>query len=168
MMKALLLAAALLLPSTAYAQTTSTDRLPPANPLPYADADSAAVMAPVSRLLAALAARDPAALLAQLRPDGGATIATEGADGQHTVRHLTWAEFADNLKPGPEKFDERLSDPAIEVDGDIAMVWAPYVFRIDGKVSHCGIDHFSLVRENGAWKIANISWTKRTTGCPAQ
>ena len=43
-------------------------------------------------------------------------------------------------------------DPAIEIDGDVAMVWAPFVVRVGGKVSNCGIDHFDLVRENGAWK----------------
>lgn len=149
-------------------QTAPSDKLPPANPVAYEDADAAAVMAPVNALFAALAARDPAALLAQLRPDGGATVAIEGPHGERTVSYFTAAQFAEHLKPGPEKFEERISDPAIEVDGDIAMVWAPYVFRIDGKVSHCGVDHFSLARENGTWKIANISWSQRTTGCPAR
>ena len=45
------------------------------------------------------------------------------------------------------------------------MVWSPYVFTIDGKVSHCGTDHFDMVREAGRWKIANLTWSKRTTGC---
>ena len=34
----------------------------------------------------------------------------------------------------------------------LAMVWAPFVVRIGGKVTNCGIDHFDLVRENGTWK----------------
>lgn len=167
-MRFLALTLALLAPLPAAAQSRASDKLPPANALAYADDESAAVMAPVNALFAALAERDPAALLAQLRPDGGATVAIEGPNGQRAVSHRTWAQFAEHLKPGPEKFEERISDPAIEVDGDIAMVWAPYVFRIDGKVSHCGVDHFDLIRENGAWKIANISWTQRTTGCPAK
>src|SRR3546814_10786446 len=37
--------------------------------------------------------------------------------------------------------------PAVEIDGDIAMVWAPYTFLLDGKPHHCGIDHFDLIRE---------------------
>ena len=54
---------------------------------------------------------------------------------------------------------------AVDIDGDIAMVWSPYVFTIDGKVAHCGTDHFDMVREDGRWKIANLTWSKRTTGC---
>ncbi|MDB5681031.1 MAG: hypothetical protein JWO16_836, partial [Sphingomonas bacterium] len=110
---------------------------------------------------------DSAIVLAAMRPDGTATAANEKADGTRSVRRMTGAEFAAGIKPGPERFEERLTDPAIEIDGDIAMVWSPYVFLVDGKVHHCGVDHFDLVREGGSWKVANITWSSRTTGCPA-
>jgi len=103
-----------------------------------------------------------------MRPDARATVAVEKADGSRDVRRMTAAEFASHIKPGPERFEERLTDPAIEVDGDIAMIWSPYVFLVDGKVQHCGVDHFDVVRQNGSWKVANVTWSQRTTGCPAQ
>ncbi|MGR6327859.1 nuclear transport factor 2 family protein [Sphingomonas sp. XXL09] len=148
-------------------QVQASDKLPPANPLPYADADAANVMAPIDAMFRGLAARDGAAILAQVRPDGGATVVAERPDGRREVRHTSWAEFAAGVKPGPERYQERLTDPAVEVDGDIAMVWSPYVFTIDGKVHHCGTDHFDLVREDGRWRVLNVTWTQRTTGCPA-
>jgi len=147
------------------AQITPMQPMPKGTGLPLADADTSAVMAPIDRLFAGLAARDPQALLAQLRPEGGATVAIEQADGTRVVSHMAWADFANHLKPGPERYEERLTDPAVEMDGDIAMVWSPYTFLIDGKVHHCGVDHFDLVREAGAWKILNITWSQRTTGC---
>ena len=70
------------------------------------------------------------------------------------------------MKPG-QGFQERISDPAIEIDGDVAMVWAPFVVRVDGKVSNCGYDLFDLVRDNGTWKIMNVTFSSRTD-CPAQ
>lgn len=142
------------------------DKLPPANPLPYEDADAAAVLAPVNAMFAGLAARDATAIQAQTRPEGGATVAVERPDGTRSIRHMRWAEFTAGIKPGPERYEERLTQPAIEVDGDIAMVWSPYIFLIDGKVHHCGIDHFDLIRENGAWKVLNVTWSQRTAGCP--
>lgn len=148
-------------------QTQASDKLPPANPLPYADADAANVMAPIDAMFRGLAARDGAAILAQVRPDGGTTVVIERPDGRREVRHTSWAEFAGGVKPGPERYQERLTDPAVEVDGDIAMVWSPYVFTIDGKMHHCGTDHFDLVREDGRWRVLNVTWTQRTTGCPA-
>lgn len=168
-MKQLLAALLLLLaPLPALAQNTPTPRLPPANPLPYEDAEAAAVLAPINAMFAGLAAQDGAAILAQTRPEGGATVAVEKPDGGRSIRHLSWAEFAAGIKPGPQKLEERQTMPAIEVDGDIAMVWSPYLFLVDGKVRHCGTNHFDLVREGGAWKVLNVTWTQRTAGCPAQ
>ena len=161
-------ALALLAPLPALAQTTPTPKLPPANPLPYEDADAAAVMTPINAIFAGLAAHDGAAILAQTRPEGGATVAIEKPDGSRTIRHLSWTEFTAGIKPGPEKLEERISTPAIEVDGDIAMVWAPFVFLIDGKPHHCGVNHFDLIRENGSWKVLNVTWSQRTTGCTVQ
>ncbi|MBE2990596.1 hypothetical protein IFR23_01040 [Sphingomonas sp. CFBP 13603] len=132
---------------------------------PAVATEEAGVMVPIDALLAALAARDGQAILAQVRPDGGATVAEEKADGTRTVRRMAWPAFAATIKPGPERYAERLTDPAVDIDGDIAMVWSPYVFTIDGKVAHCGTDHFDMVREAGRWKIANITWSSRTTGC---
>jgi hypothetical protein len=83
------------------------------------------------------------------------------------LRQQSWAEFAQRIKPDAA-FQETISDPAIEIDGDAAMVWAPFVVRVGGKVSNCGIDHFDLVRENGAWRVMNLTFSSRVTGCPAQ
>ncbi|UAK22829.1 nuclear transport factor 2 family protein [Sphingomonas nostoxanthinifaciens] len=146
---------------------TQPAKLPPANALPPPDDGVAAVMAPIDGLFAGLAARDGAAILRQVAPDGGATVATERPDGTRTLRHMNWQDFAAGIKPGPERYEERLTDPAVEVDGDIALVWSPYVFTIDGKVQHCGTDHFDLVRANGRWMVQNVTWSSRTTDCDA-
>lgn len=149
------------------ADQKSSDKLPPANPLPPPVSEEGQVMVPINALFDGLARRDSATILAAMRADGSATTASEKADGTRTVHHMTAAEFAAAIKPGPERYQERISDPAIEIDGDIAMVWAPYTFMIDGKVHHCGIDHFDLVRDGGKWLVQNITWSSRTTGCPA-
>jgi hypothetical protein len=39
---------------------------------------------------------------------------------------------------------------------------------VGGKVTNCGIDHFDLVRDKGAWKIINLTFSSRLTRCPAQ
>ena len=83
------------------------------------------------------------------------------------LRQMSWVEFAQRVKPDA-RFSETISNPAIEIDGDIAMVWAPFVVRVDGKVSNCGYDLFDLVRENGVWKVMNLTFSSRTSGCPAE
>ena len=45
------------------------------------------------------------------------------------------------------------------------MVWTPYELWADGKTSHCGIDVFDLLKEQGVWKIANAMWTVEPDAC---
>lgn len=142
-------------------QTTPT-KLPPANPLPYSDPDVAGVMAPVDGIVAALRGGDAAGVLARVRVEGGVT--TAGAKG---VTRSSWAEFAETYrtKAGGPKVEQHFGPPAVEIDGDVAMVWMTYAVRVDGKPYACGADHFDLVREGGAWKVLNLSWSQRTEGC---
>ena len=151
-------------------QVTPTQPMPRGTALPPPGTEEGAVIAPIVRLFAAMAARDGAAILAQVRPDGRVTGVAQPADPARPVRSGGWADFAAQFKPGEGPLlEERLTGtPAVEIDGDIAMVWASYEFRIDGKFSHCGTDHFDMVRDGGGWRILNITWTRRTTGCTAQ
>ena len=139
-------------------------QLPPAQPIAPPDFAVAGVLAPIEQLFAAFAAGDSAAMLRQVHPAGRVT-ATGTRASSSGLRQESWTEFAQRVTPGG-RFTETISDPAIEIDGDIAMVWAPFVVRVDGKVSNCGFDHFDLVRENGRWKVMNITFSSRVTGCP--
>lgn len=129
-------------------------------------ADRAAVLAVADRTFAALERRDSAALLAEVVPEGRATANLLGANRRVVSR--SWPEFATGLSRGTERLTERLIDPHVHVEGDIAMIWSRYEFEIDGRFSHCGIDHFDLVRQDGRWRILNLTWTQQTEGCPGR
>lgn len=142
-------------------QTTPSGAVDPASP------EHQAVLAPVNAVFAALAARSADGLDAHFDPAAQLTVVHERAGAPGRVSHLTWQQFAGGLQPGPERLEEVMIAPTVAVDGDVAMVWGPYVFRIDGRLSHCGVDHFSLVRQAGVWKITSLTWNQRTTGCEA-
>ena len=79
-------------------------------------------------------------------------------DGKPT--QMTFAAFAERVaKPSKVQIEEKIHDPLIRVDNDLAVVWAPFVFLSDGKVNHCGTDLFNLVRVNGKWLIASVADT---------
>jgi hypothetical protein len=141
-------------------------QLPPAGPLPPPDFESAEVLRPINQLFAAFEAGDSAAVLRHVYPAGRVTTTGTRRSGSG-LRQMSWVEFAQGIKP-EARFTETISNPAIEIDGDIAMVWAPFLVRVGGKVSACGYDHFDLVRENGVWKVMNITFSSRTSGCPAE
>ena len=144
----------------------SSGQLPPAQAIPSPDFETANILAPIQQLFAAFAAGDSAAMLRLVFPEGRVTATGMRASGGG-LRQQSWMEFAQRVTPDG-RFTETISDPAIEVDGDVAMVWAQFVVRVGGKVANCGIDHFDLVRDNGAWKVMNLTFSSRVTGCPAE
>lgn len=145
----------------------SGDKLPAAGPMPAPAFEEAGVLVPINETFKALEAGDSAALLRQVYPDGRVTAVGTLSSGFSGLRSSSWTEYAARMKPGGG-FKERITNPAIEVDGDVALVWAPFTIETDGKVAACGYDHFDMVRQDGAWKIMNITFSSRTTGCPGQ
>jgi hypothetical protein len=147
------------------AAQTATGKLPPARALPPPTDNEQAVLNSANALLAAFNTGNAAEVLKWVYPDGRVT-ATGTLPTGSGVHSESWTQFTQRM--GNMAFQETISDPAIEIDGDAAMIWAPFVVRIKGKVWNCGIDHFDLVRENGAWKTMNLTFSSRITGCPAQ
>jgi len=78
--------------------------------------------------------------------------------------------FNDFLKsivsiPKDKKFEEKLLDFKIRIDGDMANAWTPYEFYFDDKFSHCGVNSFQMARLEGSWKIIYLIDTRRREGC---
>ena len=70
-------------------------------------------------------------------------------------------------RPSDQKWDERLLDYNIQVDGNMANAWTPYEFWYNGEFSHCGVNSFQLFNDNGTWKIIYLIDTRRKKGCEA-
>jgi Putative lumazine-binding len=114
-----------------------------------------AVLAPVTAMFDGMAKRNAAAIKEPLLPGGTMVLMRDGRPTQ-----MTFEDFADRVgKPGTTKIEERIHDPLIRIDNDLAVVWAPFEFLVDGKVDHCGTDLFNLVRKDGKWLIASVADT---------
>ena len=118
---------------------------------------SPGVLKPVHAFFDAMSRHDQAAMRAQVLPAGTATLMRKGKPVQ-----LTLGDFVDHVKPGKERIEERIGKPQVMVDQDLAVVWAPYTFLLEGKPHHCGIDVFNLVRVDGRWRIAAIADNSRS------
>lgn len=125
--------------------------------------DEKAVLAPINEMFQAMTKHDTAAFKQSLLPGGTMVLMRDGKPHQ-----LTFDAFADMIgKPGKAHIEERIHDPLVRVDNDLAVVWAPFDFLVDGKVDHCGTDLFNLVRTDGKWLIASVADTSRKD-CPAK
>jgi len=71
-------------------------------------------------------------------------------------------------RPATDKWDERLKNYIIKVDGNMANAWTPYEFWHNGNFSHCGVNSFQLFHDNGQWKIIYLIDTRQRSGCNVQ
>jgi len=66
------------------------------------------------------------------------------------------ATIASNLK-----FNEKILSYNIQIDGSMAHVWAPYEFYLNDKLSHSGVNTFTLFKEKDTWRIIYLIDTRR-------
>ncbi|HZY33011.1 MAG TPA: nuclear transport factor 2 family protein [Rhodanobacter sp.] len=115
----------------------------------------------VDALFAAMAKQDVDASRRLILP--GASFVVVLPDG--TVKIESDTGYLDKLGKHKEAFRERIWDARVTVQGNLAQVWAPYDFHLDGKLSHCGIDSFSLARNADGWRVVGVSYTVQKVGC---
>jgi hypothetical protein len=63
--------------------------------------------------------------------------------------------------PAEMGFEERILSYNIQVDGTMAHAWTPYEFYINGKLSHKGVNAFTLFYDISGWKIIHLIDTRR-------
>lgn len=129
--------------------------------------DKAAVLGVVQALFDGMAAANAPAILATGTAENQLVAIQKGRDGKSRVSVIGGEQFTKFFtKPGAAK--EVMPDPKVTIDGDWAMVWGRYVFFNEGKLSHCGINQFNLVRTDAGWKIANGASTMDPGACNEQ
>jgi Putative lumazine-binding len=120
-------------------------------------ADQQAVMAPINQMFDGMSKRDAAMIKQPVLAGGTMVLMRDGKPVQ-----MTFEDFATRVaKPGTTQIQERIHDPLVRTDHDLAVVWAPFEFLVDGKVDHCGTDLFNLVHTDGKWIIASVADTGR-------
>lgn len=123
-----------------------------------AQSERDAVLAAAQALFDAMEARDTAAYHRIVLPEIR-YLAVMDLGGPATVQWTDNAEFLTMLTTAGPRFVERLWDAEVRVSGPLADVWAPYDFHFGEQFSHCGVDAFHLVKVEGSWRIAQISYT---------
>lgn len=82
--------------------------------------------------------------------------------GQPTRRTLAVKDFVQRVCRRPEMpvWEERLGKPDIEVHQNLASIWVPFQFYLDGKFSHQGHNFFLLFWNSVHWEILYLSDTR--------
>jgi ketosteroid isomerase-like protein len=87
---------------------------------------------------------------------------SENAKGTKLSNEKTQAFFKSIASiPTELKFQERIMSFSIQVDGSMAHAWTPYEFYLNGKLSHKGVNAFTLFKKDNSWKIVHLIDTRR-------
>ena len=73
----------------------------------------------------------------------GARLGGVGRDG--SVNYTTAEQFAMSIGGFEGRFDERIWDWEVQVDGNFSQAWTKYDILIVGNFSHCGANAFQLL-----------------------
>src|SRR4051794_9192754 len=104
------------------------------NSLHAATPDEQAVLAPINAMFEGMAKRDAAAIKKPLLPGGGLVLMRDGKPTQ-----MTFDAFADAVgKPGKSQIEERIHDPLVRIDNDLAVVWPRSAFWGAGRGATAG------------------------------
>ena len=118
----------------------------------------------VEQLFDAMRAADTAGVRGVFHPDARFYIAAPGEAGS-TIAVRDVDGFVRSIASAPGRADERMFDPEVRVDGDIASVWTYYELSLGERFSHCGTDAFELARGSDGWRILTITWNVKREGC---
>jgi hypothetical protein len=92
---------------------------------------------------------------------------SEDKYGKTVLKEDDFNQFVKSIAriPKDKKFEEKLLGFNIQVDGNMANAWTPYEFWYEGEFSHCGVNSFQLIKDDGEWKIIYLVDTRRKEGC---
>lgn len=82
-------------------------------------------------------------------------------DGKWITYTMTIQEFLERLKSrdNPTKYTEPVSDYTVHMEmGMLAFVKADAIFTVNGEPKNNNLDYFTLIKEDGKWKILNGSY----------
>lgn len=123
---------------------------------PTSDQDQ--VTAVVNRFFAAIGAHDVEAYRQVVVPGSQITVAP--VPERKTAMRRRVVE--DDYKWLTETRDQLLERPTgltVHLEGQIAVVWAPYEFHRNGQLTHTGIDVYTLIKLDDGWKISGLAYS---------
>lgn len=126
---------------------------------------NAEISATVQRYINALKTRDTAYIRAASLPQATSIAIAVPALPNQGANVRTVDDVIAGLARETRRFDGRVWSPRISIEHGIAVFIAPYDAWFDGRFSHCGIDHYILVRSGNRWLVSQLAFTRQSEGC---
>jgi hypothetical protein len=151
--------------ATAIVTLAALTTLPALTPEVLAAQDEAGALAAVEQVFEGMRHADAAMVRAVFAPDARFAM-VDTRQSPPEVRGQSVQGWLDAIGESDGSWDERVYDVQVLVDGNMASVWAPYTFYLNGGISHCGINSIELLHDGRGWRVTQIADTRRSEDCP--
>ena len=132
-----------------------------------AQSDERAIVAAVTKFLDGIRIRDTSVMRSTVVP-GATLLPVGGPTGLGAPSAIDGIIERTGKGTGPGN-DERIETPKVQIDEQLASLWAYFTLTRPGETSidRCGINLFLLRKGPDGWKVFQIANTHRTAGCSA-
>ncbi len=131
----------------------------------HAQSDTEQIWSTVQTFFQALSSSDSTLLSQVYMPDGRFYSVSATPNGIRTGSSTSESVHAMFRRPG-NPILERGWNPSISVYGRAAVASVPYDFYTNtGAFSHCGVDLFSLLKNNAGWIVSSVTYTVERENC---
>jgi ketosteroid isomerase-like protein len=133
----------------------------------HAQSDEGAVVAAVTKFLDGIRTRDTA-LMRSAVAAGATLVPVGGPTGLGAPSTIDAVIERTGKGTGPGN-DERIEEPKVQIDDQLASLWAYFTLTRAGetRIDRCGTNLFLLRKGPDGWRVFQIAATSRTEGCRA-
>ncbi len=122
-------------------------------------------LAAVDKLFDLMTAHKPKEIIQLHTPESQLVALIKEKDGKNKTEVLSREAFSKFFAVKRGEITEKMHNAETKVFGDIALVFGRYVFTVNGKLAHCGMNSFHLIRTEAGWRIGNSTSTIEPDGC---
>jgi len=125
------------------------------------ESTSISVLMPINNMFDAMRQHDGKMFIAQFTEQA----ILERANKDNNVEVSDLNKFSLFIKETPKHLDEKIFNIKVNQSGNLASAWVPFAFYLDGKLSHCGVNSFQLIKQQEIWKIQYLMDNTFTGDC---
>ncbi len=122
-------------------------------------------LAAIDKLFELMTAHKPDEIIALHTPESLLTALIKEKDGKSKIENLTREDFSKFFAVKRAEIKEQMINTQSFVFGDMALVYGRYIFTVNNKLAHCGMNSFHLIRTEAGWKLGNSISTIEPNGC---
>jgi hypothetical protein len=125
--------------------------------------DSLAIMQPINNFFLGMKQQDTTFIKQQLHPNlHHLNTFRKNKAGLTKIDSIRTRDFMLSIaKNKGAQLEEKIFRPKILLDDVLATVWVDYEFWYNGKLSHTGVDAFTLIKVEAGWQIIAVVDTRK-------